>query len=149
MSKTIAIWPFATAGDGLGRSPSPIWWREMIHAIKGIGYHVMIMGHPREPQIDYLGHSPYCPEKGFFEQIKISLACKMSIGTDSGNMWVLGAYSHPTLALMTNWLPGHTTNFGALTPVNKNGTTVFSNTKNTSNIDHKIVLDEIERIMNG
>jgi ADP-heptose:LPS heptosyltransferase len=152
MTKTIAIWPFATAGDKLGRSPSPEWWAKLIQLIQNSGYHVMIMGHPMEPQIPcFQGDRsiPYCPEKGFFEQIKISLACKMSIGTDSGPMWVLGAYSHPALHLMTNWLPGHTTNFDALTPVNKNGSVIFNPFKDTSNIDYNDVLNQIERMMNG
>ena len=89
MNKTIAIWPFATAGDKLGRSPSPEWWNKLICLIHNSGYKVIIMGHPREPRIPNIGDYCYCEEKGFFEQIKISLACKMSIGTDSGNMWVL------------------------------------------------------------
>ena len=39
----------------------------------------------------------------FFSQIKISLGAKVSLGTDSGSMWVLSAYSHPTITLLTNW----------------------------------------------
>jgi ADP-heptose:LPS heptosyltransferase len=148
LEKTIAIWPFAAAGDKLGRSPSPEYWKKLICLIHNMGYYTIIMGHRREPLIPNTGTSNYCNESGFFEQIKISLGCKMAIGTDSGNMWVLGAYSHPAITLMTNWLPSHTKNFTALEPANKRGTSLFAN-GGVENIPMWVILREIERMMNG
>ena len=47
----------------------------------------------------------------FFSQIKISLGSKLALGTDSGSMWVLAAYSHPSITLITNWYDNHNKNF--------------------------------------
>lgn len=146
MNNTIAIWPFATAGDKMGRSPSPQWWNKMIQLIHNMGYETIIMGHKREPIIPHICSRNYCEEQGFFEQIKISLACKISIGTDSGPMWVLGAYSHPAIHLMTNWLPGHKQNFNALSPANKNGLDFFEK-GGVDNIDYRLVGECVKRMM--
>ena len=61
----------------------------------------------------------------FFDQIKLSLDSKICIGTDSGSMWVMGAYSHPAINLITNHSPNHNQNFMSLAPKNKNGTNLF------------------------
>ena len=61
----------------------------------------------------------------FFSQIKISLGSKISLGTDSGSMWVLSAYSHPTITLLTNWYEDHNDNFTASLPINTNGDYIF------------------------
>ena len=53
----------------------------------------------------------------FFSQIKISLGAKASLGTDSGSMWVLSAYAHPTITLLTNWYTNHTNNLYAALPM--------------------------------
>ena len=61
----------------------------------------------------------------FFSQIKISLGAKASLGTDSGSMWVLSAYAHQTITLLTNWYKNHNDNLYAALPSNKNGEFVF------------------------
>ena len=65
------------------------------------------------------------PHLSYFDQVRAALATRLSIGTDSGAMWVMGAYSHPAINLVTNWLPNHNSNFSALEPVNKNSITFF------------------------
>jgi hypothetical protein len=40
-------------------------------------------------------------------------------------MWVLSAYSHPTITLLTNWYSNHNDNFTAALPINKNGDYIF------------------------
>lgn len=144
LDKTIAIWPFATAGDKLGRSPSVEWWRELVLKAVNMGYEIAQLGYKNEPEIS--SYTERYNHLTFFEQVKMALACKMVIGTDSGPMWVMGAYDHPAIHLMTNWLPGHTRNFDALTPVNNNHATFFEQ-GGTDNISQKDVLYIIERMM--
>lgn len=144
LDNTIAIWPFATAGDKLGRSPSVTWWGNLIEKLEKMGYSIAQFGHTKEPII--WPHVTRYNHLSFFENIKLSLACKMVIGTDSGPMWVMGAYDHPAIHLMTNWLPGHTRNFDALTPVNNNHATFFEE-GGTDNINQGDVLYMVERMM--
>jgi ADP-heptose:LPS heptosyltransferase len=122
----IAIYPFATAGDKTGRSPSIEWWNKVINSLIDLGYSVYHYGRPTEPKLSdkegYLSYV-YLP---YFEQLKLALASKMAIGTDSGSMWVIGAYSHQSLHLMTNWLSNHNQNFLALAPINDNATNLFA-----------------------
>ena len=40
-------------------------------------------------------------------------------------MWVLSAYKHPTLVLLTNWCENHKENYHALLPPNLNGEFIF------------------------
>ncbi len=147
-SKTIAIWPFATAGGGLGRSPSLEWWNVMICLIHNEGYKTLIFGHKSEPRIPNISSHGDYRHLSFFEQVKIALACKMSIGTDSGNMWVMGAYSHPAIHLLTDWLPGYIyIPERPLASPNKNSVNLFAS-GDINNIKHVDVLSDIERIMN-
>lgn len=141
---TIAIWPFATSANNVpGRNPSIEWWESLIKKIRIMGYEVIQFGYKTDPFL-----SVYKPslDLSYFEQVKIALACKMSIGTDSGNMWVMGAYNHPAIHLMTNWLPGHALNPTALLPVNKNGNLLFGY-GGIDDIKQDNVLRRIERMM--
>jgi ADP-heptose:LPS heptosyltransferase len=140
----IAIWPFAGANAILGRSPSVEWWRDLVREATRMGYATFQFGHESEQELSPLITS--YKHKSFFQQVKIALACKMSIGTDSGNMWVMGAYGHPAIHLLTNWLPGHVTNC-PLSPPNRNSVYCYAQ-GGTDNIKHKDVLSDIERMMN-
>ena len=145
LDKTIAIWPFATSAKNMpGRNPSINWWRGLVREATRMGYAIFQFGHESEQEISPLITS--YKHKSFFQQVKIALACKISIGTDSGPMWVMGAYDHPAIHLMTNWLPGHSMNFDALTPVNNNHATFFEE-GGTGNINQGDVLYIIERMM--
>jgi len=143
-SKNIAIYPFATAGDKTGRSPSVKWWNKMIDLLIEYGYSVYHYGRPSEPKLSknegYISfiHLPY------FEQLKIALASKVVIGTDSGSMWVIGAYSHPSIHLITNWLPNHKDNLLALAPVNDNSINIFAE-KGCDNIKQDEILQIIKK----
>jgi hypothetical protein len=82
----------------------------------------------------------------FFEQIQIALGAKMSIGTDSGNMWVMGAYSHPAIHLITQWLPNHTRNKFALSPKNVKAYDLFAE-GGVDNIEHENVIETVRGMM--
>ncbi|MGR3301864.1 MAG: hypothetical protein ACUZ8I_05100 [Candidatus Scalindua sp.] len=145
-SKTIAIWPFASSARNMqGRNPTVEWWATLTEEICKMGIRAIQFGHKSEKMIPCPNVKDYT-HLSFFEQVKIALACKMSIGTDSGNMWVMGAYCHPAIHLMTSWLMGHSQNRLTLAPVNKNGTILFDE-DSCDNIKHDSVLEEIERKM--
>ena len=116
----IAIWPFA---GSQGRSPSPKWWNVLIDGLIFKGYTVSHYGMPWDPILSNLKGYKTFPNLSYFDQVKAALASRLVIGTDSGAQWVMGAYSHPAINLMTNWLPDHRTNLLALEPVNDNGQT--------------------------
>ena len=77
-----------------------------------------------------------------FEQVKISLGTRLAIGADSGSMWVLGAYEHPAIHLMTNWRDGHVQNFSAMNPVNYRGVSFFA-PPSSDGWNHQDILTEI------
>lgn len=139
----ISLFPFATANGNIARSPSPRWYNELVYHINGMGYQVWQFGYPGDYKID---GTIYCNTKDFFTQVKMALSTKMSIGTDSGNMWLMGAYSHPAVHLMTNWMHNHHKNFDALLPVNKNGFKVFA-LGGANNISKEHVLAYVSTIM--
>jgi ADP-heptose:LPS heptosyltransferase len=141
--KTIAIFPYATATSKIARSPSEEWWEALVDSLRLQGYDVLQFGYIKDKPI--LG-ATWCCDLTFFDQVRLALSCKMSIGTDSGNMWVMGAYSHPAVHLMTNWMVGHKQNFEALTPVNRHGVSVFAE-GGANNIDRGHVLEKVQTIM--
>jgi len=139
----IAIWPFAGSP---GRSPTPEWWNLLIDNLIKRGYTVHHYGLPSDPILSELKGYRTFPELSYFDQVKAALASQLVIGTDSGAQWVMGAYSHPAINLMTNWLPNHTQNLLALEPVNDNGVT-FLETGGCDNIHVGRVLKNIlERV---
>jgi ADP-heptose:LPS heptosyltransferase len=137
----ISIWPFAGT---LGRSPSPEWWSIVVDRLIDEGYSVCHYGMPNDPilsnRIGYYTH----PQLSYFDQVKAALASRITIGTDSGAMWVMGAYSHPAINLMTNWLDNHHSNFMALKPVNKNGFTFFAE-GGCDNIPPDLIVDNVKK----
>lgn len=141
----IAIWPFATATGQIARSPSPSWYNKLAYDLNGMGYKIYQFGYHSDPVMD--GATP-CMHLTFFDQVRLALSTKMSIGTDSGNMWVMGAYSHPAIHLMTNWMQHHVQNFDALLPKNKKGHKVFA-PGGANNIRQDHVLRTVELIMEG
>ena len=122
--KVISIWPFAGSP---GRSPSQQWWSKCIEKLINNGYDVFHFGMPSDPKLSDSKKYYIFPHLSYFDQVRAALATRLSIGTDSGAMWVMGAYSHPAINLMTNWLPNHHSNLMALEPKNKNGTTLYEN----------------------
>ncbi len=143
--KTIALWPYATATGKIQRSPSWHWYEDLVLSLNMQGYDVFQFGYQADAKIH--GTHTYT-HLSFFDQVRLALSCKMSIGTDSGNMWVMGAYSHPAVHLMTNWMHNHEQNFDALLPVNRNGRKVFAE-GGANNISRNQVLMEVNLIMEG
>ena len=134
----VAIWPFANYTMVPQRSPSPTWWKKMIELLIQHDFRVHHFGFSAEP--DLSTHKAYqkCTHTSFFDQVQKSLQSKLAVGTDSGSMWVLGAYQHPAIHLTTNWVSGHKKNFEAFVPANKKGTSFFA--KNDIN---KIAQDDV------
>lgn len=143
--KTIALWPFATATGMIARSPSMGWYSSLVMHLRRMGYDVFQFGYKTDPKI---GGCHVYTHMTFFDQVRLALSTRMSIGTDSGNMWVMGAYSHPAVHLMTNWMQGHVRNFDALLPVNQCGHKVFA-PGGADYISKKHVLATVELIMGG
>ena len=121
----ISLWPFANYGINSKRSPSLDWWTETISFLIDKGYDIFHFGYMNEPDLSNSENYKKYTDLSFFEQVKICLGTKLSIGTDSGSMWIMGAYSHPSIHLMTYWMPNHYKNPMSLCPVNKNGMTIF------------------------
>lgn len=144
MQLTIALWPFASAIGKIDRSPSVNWYESLIYDLTQCGYKVIQLGYKNDRSL--MG-AEWHMNLDFFEQVKLALSCNMSIGTDSGNMWVMGAYSHPAVHLMTNWMQRHTQNFDALLPVNRNGRKVFAE-GGANNIDIDTVVEQTVIQMN-
>ena len=126
LSRSVSIWPFAGYGRSKNRNPSSEWWSKLVNKLIKNKINVYHFGYFKEPKLSnenkyYHNLTNY----NFFDQIKISLGSKFSVGTDSGSMWALTAYSHPSLILLTNWNDNHISNFNAYLPLNKNVDHIF------------------------
>ena len=126
LNKSLAIWPFAAYGRSKNRNPKPDWWQELVDIFVKNKINVYHFGYHNEPILSNNKEYYYNLTKlDFFSQIKISLGSKLALGTDSGSMWVMAAYSHPSITLITNWYENHNKNFNSLVPPNKNGDFIF------------------------
>jgi len=139
---SIAIWPFSTGfrdSPGL-RSPTTLWWSNFIDKVKVKVYHYGINSEPiLSSNSNYIRMTHY----SYFDQLKSSLASNVTIGPDSGSLWVNGAYSHPAIHLIANWLPHHKDNILALNPINPNAKVVFAE-KRVDNISIESVIKAVE-----
>ena len=143
LGKSLAIWPFAGYGRSKNRNPSEEWWSRMISKLTDNSINVYHFGYFKEPKLSgNKKYYHYLTNLDFFNQIKISLGCKLAIGTDSGSMWVLAAYNHPIIILGTNWYDNHTENLKATIPPIKNGECIF-NQNNFLNLRTDEVYDKI------
>ncbi len=140
----VSIFPFATGNGNIARSPSVRWWNELVYHINGMGFKVWQFGSQSDHKID---GTIYFNTKTFFEQVKIALSTYLTIGTDSGSMWVMGAYSQPAIHVITNWSQNHHTNFSALVPANRNGMIAFAE-GGANAVHHDDVLSQFPEIMN-
>jgi len=142
---SIAIWPFAGYYNlGAKRSPSPKWWRGLINSLVS-KYQVYHYGVDKEILSNSLNYKSFT-YLSYMQQVKMSLASPLIIGTDSGSMWVFGAYHHPSIHLITNWNKNHNTNFNALAPINDKGINLFAK-KSCDNIDYSKVIEAVEGVL--
>ena len=144
---SIAIWPFAMAVHA-GRSPSVEWWKRLVDTLILEGYRVLQFGYSSDPILSENKDGFYkrFNDNSYFDQVRFALATNFSIGTDSGNMWVMGAYSHPAIHLITNFLPGHSKNVLALAPINKNATNLFVE-DGVDNIKYNDIVSKIKEVV--
>lgn len=140
-SKTVAIFPFAHYSQVQKRSPTKEWWDILCEMLKSDGYIIKHFGWVSEPNIS--GVFERRTNISFFEQIKEALECDIVIGTDSGSMWVIGAYSHPAIHVMTYHMDCHNENPYALEPKNENGFSFF-NPKSCNLIKQRSVLEKVK-----
>ena len=144
----IGVHPFAKYGEVGKRNPSKEWWEAFLSIAKdyfGDAVEFTQFGWVTDPDI---GAGITMNMDSYFEQIRQSLECDLILGTDSGTMWVIGAYGIPAISLMTYHYPNHVSNETAFYPVNKNGRMIF-NPKGTSAINLKLVLNNVEDMING
>lgn len=144
--KIIGVFPFAKYGEFSKRSPSKEWWELVVSMIKskyGDTIELRHFGWVTEP---YIGIDDVKTKVSYFEQIQLATECDLILGTDAGTMWIIGAYSIPSIHLMTYHFPGHVQNQTAFMPVNENGVMIFD-PRGCSLINPKLVLEQIERIL--
>jgi len=119
LNDTISIFPFAGYNSWHSRNPTIEWWKLAINDILSSGYKVLHFGYHTEPDLSDNINYKKLTHLSLFEQIKIAYGCKLNIGTDSGSMWIIGAYGLPQINLLTNHMnSSHDRNFLALAPEN-------------------------------
>jgi ADP-heptose:LPS heptosyltransferase len=118
----------------------------MVKLLIDQGCTVFHFGTAAEPRLSDSDGYKNQTQLSFFDQIKLSLATKVAITTDSGPSWVLSAYSHPCITLLSNWLTGHTRNFQALAPVGDNSIMLFEEGK-CNNINRQTVFETIRKFL--
>lgn len=142
LTKSVGIWPFAAAKSKT-RSPSISWWKAVTDLLIEDEFKIFIFGWEDEPT---LNDHPNCisyKHLSYFDQVKASLATSVCIGPDTGAMWVMNAYGHPCVNLLSNYLKNHTKNKLAFQPVGKKGITVFAD-NDCNNIPIQTVLDTVQ-----
>jgi ADP-heptose:LPS heptosyltransferase len=149
--KTICIWPFAGYGGavmaGFERSPTKEWWGRLIKRLIKEGYDICHFGVECEPDLSKSDKYKKFTNLSLFEQVQTSLCCDLAIGTDSGSMWVLGAYHKiPQINLLTNWQVNHHSNPFAFGPVSSNGINLFAS-GGCDNIPQEKVLEHFENLI--
>lgn len=149
--KTIAVWCMAGYGNEPKRSPSKTWWEGLLKRLLSDNWNIIRLGHPKEP--DFFEYPTYnnhlfkdLRKLSFFEQIQISLGCNLCINTDSGSGWVIGAYGHNQISLITNHSPNHTQNLLAFAPENcYNNNINLLNSESCDKIRYEDILDNIKK----
>ncbi len=123
--KTLAIWNYAAYGREPKRSPSKEYWEKLYNLIIGeTEFKIFRFGHPSEPYIQENNFIKDLRHLSFLEQVKLSVGCSVSITTNSGSGWVLGAYGVKQITLLTNDAPNHVSNLLAFQPENWAGNNI-------------------------
>jgi ADP-heptose:LPS heptosyltransferase len=121
--KTIAVLPFSGYNNDPSiqkRSPSKEWWLELVKKLRDKGYRINQYGSPKSELLD---HAAVFDRRklGLFDMVKEVLSCELSISTDSGSAWILGAYGTKQVIIYSNYLNDHHTNTDAFKPLNCKG----------------------------
>lgn len=145
LNNTIVIFPFAGYYNENTRNPSINWWNKMVLEInkKFPEKKILHCGYFTEPTLE--GKVQKLTNLAYFEQIKLALGADCVIGTDSGTSWVIGAYGHPQVTLLTNHAPKHNQNLLAFAPFNykNNNINIFA-TNGCDNINYDTILEAIK-----
>ncbi|MEK6881177.1 MAG: hypothetical protein AABY22_16270 [Nanoarchaeota archaeon] len=143
-TKSIALWGWAGYFRDKNRSPTLEFWNKLVNALYHNDYKIYQFGHPNEPKIDF---AMRCNELAFFDQIKHSLGCSLSLNTDSGSGLILGCYEgYRQITLLTNWMQNHNCNFNVLTSKNPNNISLFAK-DGCDNIPQEKVLDYVKLLL--
>jgi ADP-heptose:LPS heptosyltransferase len=138
----IAIFPFAGYGKISKRSPSKNWWESLLQKIVD-NYKILHFGSENEPVLSNHENYHKLTHLPFFDMIKLALTTKISIGTDSGSSWVIGAYGHNQINLLSDEPVGS----NGLIPENYLSNSVnFFGKNNCDEILHESIIDIINSI---
>lgn len=143
--KSVAIWPGARQGEVENRRcPPGNWWTALAYRLTMEGYTVYQCGHPN----DLKDHAPLgidARQSSFMDLIALSLGCSVCLGTDSGSMLALAAFSStPTLSLVSPHWRGHVSNLLTFAPLGARHTNLWA----PSNLEHDIekVVDTVRQL---
>jgi len=103
------------AGYPNSKSYSPERAAEIVKLIKSMGYKVIVLGDPNEPELAGTERI----KMSYVDSVKTMLSCKAFVGIDSGLTWAASAYSFPTLACYSDSYYG--THVSSIQPINPNG----------------------------
>lgn len=106
-------------------------------------YKILHFGSENEPMLSAHENYHKLTYLPFFDMIKFALTTKISIGTDSGSSWVMGAYGHHQINLLTDEPVGSK----GLTPENylSNSVNLFGQ-NNCDEILHESIINIIKTI---
>ncbi len=144
--KSVALWPFAQGETGLGRSPSIEWYQELIKKLHDKGYKVYHYGRAKEPRISEMSNYKKLTNLNYFDQVKACLASDVTIGPNTGAMWVIAAYSHPTIQLNTNFFHNHNENVLCLAPIGDEAINLYV-PRNPMGVDAIDIDEVIENVL--
>lgn len=145
-NRSIAIHARAGYNEQHKRNPSTKYWQELTKKIQKKGYKIYHCGIESEEEIGE--NITRITNLSLFEQIKICLGCDLVIGNNSGFNWVVGAYGHPMISLLSRDAPNHNQNLLAFAPDNYlNNNINLLCTQTCDDINQEKVLESIDNII--
>ncbi len=136
----VALWPCAGYGKWNVRNPSQGFYQDLVKEIEKSICKVAVFGHPDDFNLE---SSLNYKKLSFVDQIKKTLQSKIMIGTDSGSSWIIGAYGHPQINLLTKWYPNHKEGFWPLAPENYLKKNIDICVNSWNNITVEMVINKI------
>lgn len=123
--RSVALWPFGQGDQAYGRNPTVYWYRNLIEKLNHENIKVYHYGRKTEPALCDLPNYKKMTNLSFFDQLKACLASDVVLGPNTGPMWIIGAYNHPAIHLMTSYLPTHSKKPLSLAPYNINAINIY------------------------